>query len=113
MDEDQTLHETQSLIQRQFELDTPEDKSHSEVDFTELLANRIGWMIEHDIELLFSTLYRMDVSEEAVAQAMHPNAPELANVGLARLVLQRQKQRVETKRSYRQPPIDEDGEWEW
>ena len=105
---DQTLRETKSLIQWQFELDAPEEDPLSEVDFLKMLAKRIGWMIEHDIELLFSTLYRMDVSEEAVAQAMHPNAPELANVGLARLVLQRQKQRVETKRSYRQPPIDED-----
>jgi len=111
--DDQTLRETKSLIQGQFELDAPEEDPLSEVDFLNLLANRIGWMIEHDIELLFSTLYRMDVSEEAVALAMHPNAPELANVGLARLVLERQKQRVETKRSYRQPPIDEDGEWEW
>jgi len=113
MDEEQTLHETRSIIQRQFELDAGEDIPQSEVDFLEVLSNRIGWMIEHDIELLFSTLYRMDVSEEAVAQAMHPNAPELANIGLARLVLERQKQRVTTKRSYRQPPIEEDGEWEW
>jgi len=111
--DDQTLLETKALIQQQFELDAPGEDPLSEVDFLELLANRIGWMIEHDIELLFSTLYRMDVSEGAVAQAMHPNAPEMANVGLARLVLARQKQRVETKRSYRQPPIDEDGEWAW
>ena len=42
-----------------------------------------------------------------------PTASEPANIGLARLVLERQKQRAETKRSVKPAPLDEDDSWTW
>jgi hypothetical protein len=37
---------------------------------------------------------------------MHPDAPEPANWGLARLVLERQKERLETKRTLKPKPLE-------
>jgi len=42
---------------------------------------------------------------------MHPAAPEPAPMGLARLVLERQLQRVETKRTIKPAPLDDWEEW--
>lgn len=106
------LKDTLALITRDFELEeVPEEETITEEELLRLLSNRVAWMIEHDIELLFSTLYRMDVQEPLVERALHPNAPEPANIGIARLILERQKQRAYTKKHFKQPPLDED--WEW
>jgi hypothetical protein len=44
---------------------------------------------------------------------MRPDAPEPAHVGLARLVLERQKQRAETKQTIKPDPLEGLEGWEW
>lgn len=44
---------------------------------------------------------------------MRPDAPEPANWGLARLVLERQRQRAETKRTVKPGPLEGMEGWEW
>lgn len=106
------LKDTLNLISRDFELEeVPNDETLTEEELLRLLSNRVAWMIEHDIELLFSTLYRMDVQQSRVEQALHPNAAEPANIGIARLILERQKQRAYTKKHFKPPSLDED--WSW
>lgn len=98
------------LIVKDFELIAPEEEL-SEEEFFDFLADHIAYLIEHRLEYLFSLMYRMDVSERKVHLALSPEAPEPANIGIARLVLERQKQRVATKQSYKQvqpEDIDED-----
>ena len=49
--------------------------------------------------------------EQAIRKALAPDAPEIANIGLAKLILQRQKDRIFTKLKYKQEPLkgaDED-----
>lgn len=98
---------TTELIVRDFGL-TSLPPSPTEEDLLRLLADQIAGMISFNLELLLSTLYRLDVSEEKVNHALSPHCPEPANVALARLVLQRQLQRVRSKREYKQPDL---GEW--
>ena len=52
----------------------------------------------------------MDIEEQAIRKALAPDAPEPANIGLSRLILQRQKDRIYTKMKYKQPPLD-DSDW--
>jgi hypothetical protein len=63
------------------------------------------------MEQLMSLCYTLDVSEELVAEAFHPNAAEPANVGLARLLYARQCQRLETKRATKAQPLDDEDAW--
>jgi hypothetical protein len=83
----------------------------NEDELFRMLADQIAWMIERRMEWLLSLMYRMDIDEAQVQAALSPVAPEPANIGLARLVLERQKQRVHTKQTYRPSALDE--EWDW
>lgn len=101
------------LISRDFEL-APDETTPSEEELFEMLCDRIAWMIEHEMEYLLSLLYRNDVQEAKIQFAMSPFAPEPANIGLARLVMERQKQRLATKKQFGSQQLDNvDEELRW
>ena len=52
----------------------------------------------------------LDIKEQLIRDALAPDASELANIALARLILQRQKDRIFTKLKYRQKPLDKEDE---
>lgn len=109
--EEQQLAKTQELLAQDFAIEPGETE---EVRFTEdqllqLLAEQIADMIDGKMEVLLSLMYRLDISERKVHQALAPGAPEPPHLGLARLVLERQKQRAFTKLHYRPPKLDD--EW--
>lgn len=98
-------------IAKDFGLIVP-DTEWSEADLLRALADRVDYFMQNRMEELLSLLYRMDVSEADVATALHPNAPEPANVGIARLIIERQVRRAETKRRIKPEPLeDEDLRW--
>ena len=99
-----------ALVREPFEL-TPAEQPASEEALLALLAERIGEMLERRPESLMSLLYRLDVLEKKILPVMHPLAPEPANVGLARLVLERQKQRMATKRDIKTEPLEDWKDW--
>jgi hypothetical protein len=109
---DDTLQATSALVREEFGLEnTPAPGSEEEL--LSLLADRIAEMLERRPEYLMSMLYRLDVLEEKIHPVMRPDAPEPANWGLARLVLERQKERIETKRSVKTEPLKDMKDWEW
>lgn len=99
-----------SLLRAPFELEAVSIEPVTEEQLLAVLAERIADMLEHRPEYLFSLLYRLDVLEEKIRPVLRPGAPEPVNWGLARLVLERQKQRLETKRSVRPEPLGD--EWQ-
>jgi hypothetical protein len=105
--------QTKELIIRDFGLPESAERM-SEEELFRLLADHIDYMIEHQMEMLLSLMYRMDVDEGKVHFAMSPFAPDPANEGLAKLVLERQQQRAATKQHYKQGDIegiDKDLDW--
>ena len=110
--QDETIARLTALVREPFELTSVEPPVSEEV-LLAILAERIGEMLERRPEYLMSLLYRLDVLEEKIHPAMHPMAPEPANIGLARLVLERQKQRAETKRSVKTEPLEDWQDWAW
>jgi hypothetical protein len=108
---DNILQQTSALVREPFELEFAQPASEEEL--LALLAERIAEMLERRPEYLMSLLYRLDVLEEKIRPVMHPNALEPANLGLARLVLERQKQRAETKRTVKPEPLEGLKDWEW
>jgi len=107
-----TLEQTTELVRAPFELESASPPA-SEAELLALLAERIAEMLERRPEYLMSLLYRLDVLEKKIRPVMHPNAPEPAHIGLARLVLERQKQRAETKLKIKPEPLEGLDGWEW
>ena len=97
--------QTKELILRDFELAPPKE-SLTEKELFDLLVDQVDYMIQYKMDVLLSLMYRLDINERKVHEALSPLAPEPANVGLARLVLERQKQRQSTKQHYKQHPLE-------
>lgn len=89
-------------------LGLPEAGGQTEAEFLRRLADAVDYWMQHRMEQLMSICYTLDVDERLVAEAFHPGAPEPANVGLARLLYERQRARIRTKQEITSPPLNED-----
>ncbi len=95
------------VILRDFEIENAAQTEPTEAELLDLLRRQIEVMLERRPEFLFSLLYRMDVKEAKANAALHPLAPDPPAVGLAKLVMERQKERNRTRELYRQKPIED------
>jgi len=89
----------------------PSGGGYTEAEFIQKLADAIDYWMQYRMEQLMSLCYTLDVDEAGVAQAFHPGAPEPANLGLARLLYDRQLRRLETKQTIKSPPVDDADAW--
>lgn len=97
----EVLAETQALVARDLELDVPAFLTEEEL--LDALTGHVAAMMEgQQMEHLLSALYRMDVAEARVRAALSLDAEVAPARGIARLILDRQRERVRTKRLYRQ-----------
>jgi len=104
--------ETAKLIARDFGMEKVGQEELTEAELLRLLESQVAYYIEHQLEFLLSSLYRLDISEKLVRTALLPSSDVPANVAIAKLILDRQKKRVQTKQFYKQPKLDDLGE-EW
>ncbi len=109
MHDDDSLQQLQALVAQDFE-PVPTERMLTEAQLLEVLSEQIAWMLEHKLEYLMSLMYRLDVPESKVDEALSPAAEAPAHLALAQLILERQKQRVRTKRQY-PPPVLSDEDW--
>ncbi|MBP7184962.1 MAG: hypothetical protein KBA06_05605, partial [Saprospiraceae bacterium] len=63
-----------------------------------------------NMDYLLSLMYRLDIDERKINYAISPTASDAPNVGLAKLIIQRQKQRVFTKKTIKPAAIHEEDE---
>jgi len=99
-DSSSNFTETREMIIQDFGLDIP-GEGMDEAALFQILADAVAYMIEHRIDFLMSLLYRLDVLEPHINHALSPLCPDPANIALAKLIMDRQKQRVKTKADYR------------
>ena len=100
------------LIANKFELN--EDLSSvTEEQLVLALAERIEYLLRHRMDFLRSLLYRLDVLEVNINKAMLPGNPEPPHIALARLVIQRQKQRIETREKYKSKDFEDLEGWDY
>jgi hypothetical protein len=81
--------------------ETPSDEQ-----MIQMISERVEELLERNIELLMSYLYRLDVAEAKINAALDLSAIIPPHVGIATLIWQRQKERIATKKKYKQDPID-------
>ena len=103
---DNNTEQVQELIIKDFELESVKE-GLTEEELFDILSNHIAYMIERQLEMLMSLMYRLDIDEKKVNYALSPFSPDLPNIGIAKLVLERQKQRVFTKAYYKQKPLED------
>ena len=96
---------TLQLLAKTFELEAPDEEISDEQLF-QILADQIAYMIEFRMEYLLSLLYRNDVLEWKINEALSPANEDPANIALAKLVMERQQQRLATKEEYKVEPIE-------
>jgi len=92
------------LIYNDLSIENKGDLSESQL--LDILIDRVSWLLENDKDLLLSYLYRLDIEESKIDQALMPFGDDPANVALAKLILERQKQRITSKQKYKVDPID-------
>jgi len=83
-------------------------KYKSEIDDSEMLkhiADRVERLLKADPDLLMSYLYRLDVTEKSIQSALEMSVFPVPVI-FANLIWERQKQRLETKKRYKQDPIE-------
>jgi len=97
--EDTDLKDLAALIARDFSLELSEDLDRKAL--FDMLANEVAYLIEHKIDTLLSMLYRLDVLEPHINHALSPLCSEPANIAITKLILERQAQRIKTKKQYK------------
>jgi len=83
------------------------DDDQSDEAMLKLIEERVTELMTTQPELLFSYLYRLDVDEIQIKLALR-SEKDLPNLALSKLILQRQKRRIEYKKKFKQDPIDDE-----
>src|ERR1700759_109134 len=104
--------EVAALIQdlnKSYELQLGDVAALSELE--SMLAEKVNSIIQTDFWALVQLLYRIDVNETKLRGLLQENAGEDAGKLIARLILERQWQKIETRRQYRRDA--DSGEEKW
>ncbi|CAN5715741.1 hypothetical protein BH11BAC3_BH11BAC3_03110 [soil metagenome] len=79
----------------------------------QLLAEHINYLIQKDFQKLVFVLYRVDVNESKLKLLLQENRKEDAGNIIATLIIERQLQKIKSRKEYRQKndDIKEDEKW--
>jgi hypothetical protein len=96
-------------LNRSYELELGEHLNIDELE--DSLGQKINILIREDFSALVQWLYRIDVSESRLRKLLKVDTGEDAGKIIARLVMERQWQKMETRRQSRRDPSTGDSEW--
>ncbi len=78
----------------------------TEDDLYQAIKDRVAYLLEYNPDLLMSYLYRLDVLEKDINKVLAADSMVPPLEGLSTLILKRQKERIETKKKYKSPPVE-------
>ncbi len=97
-------------INQSLEVSIPDTAGLEELK--EKLAAHINFLINNHFDKLIFYLYRIDVSESKLKNLLAQNEGNKASAIIADLIIERQLQKIETrKQSGQQEPSDENEKW--
>ena len=104
------LQELARALKEKLELDIP--GSISEAEILLLLERKLGYLLEREPEAFFQALYRIDIPEQQLNAVLQRND---ALQELARMVYERQLEKVRSRNRYRDyfNNTDADKELKW
>ncbi|MFI5188466.1 MAG: hypothetical protein ACHQF0_17170 [Chitinophagales bacterium] len=98
-----------SELSQSMEIDLHEKRSIEELKLA--LTDHINYLITHDFNKLMRILYRVDVSEKVLRANLKNNESDAGNV-IAGMIIDRQLQKIETKRQFKtNDDIPENEKW--
>ena len=102
--------ELKYYLQQSFQL--PESVEEMQ-DAENFLADKMNQLIRDDFNHLVQVLYRIDVNETKLKQVLKDNPNEDAGKIIARLIIERQQQKMISRNSFKKPDenIDEAEKW--
>lgn len=98
------MNESFELIYNDLNIDAYAETTESEM--LDVIADRVEYFLKYDKDLLVSYLYRLDIEEKNIDQAITESMDDPLHIVLAKLILTRQKQRLESKSKYKVKPIE-------
>lgn len=101
------LKELQSMLSRSFDITLPGLVSREQILVA--LAAKIEQLISGNPDQLFSLLYRLDISEQKIKQAM--NTPGPVSYKIAILIYERQLEKIISRKRFGSERPDEDLAW--
>ena len=98
-------------INNELALALPEKLSMTELE--EQLTQHINHLINTDFEKLVYYLYRIDVNETKMKQLLQQQQGENAAQLIARLIIDRQLQKIKSRAEHKSNPTDDEGAERW
>jgi hypothetical protein len=88
-------------------LESKEEETAEEA-FIKLIAERVEFLMESNMELFINHLYRMDVDEKRINNTLllAEDSDETVYLAIARLIYERQKERIQTRGKFKQDHTD-------
>jgi len=89
---------TRELLSKEFGL----NQAMVAAEFEQRLQERLVYLMLNDMEGLLQLLYRIDVNEQKVKAAFAQSTPQDIAPELAKLIIDRMRQKAETRVRYRE-----------
>lgn len=99
------------LLNKELAIELAEKKSYNEIH-TEL-ATYINNKIKNDFDKLIAYLYRIDVNEEKLKSLLQQKPDEDAGNIIATLIIERQEQKIKSRKQFSQRENNFDEEEKW
>lgn len=99
------------LLNKELSLEFSEKLTMDELE--QQLTDHINHLINTDFEKLIYYLYRIDVNESKMKQLLQQQAGENAAQLIARLIIDRQLQKIKSRAEHRSNTIDDEGAERW
>lgn len=106
----QLLPETTWQLSADAALQTAPDITYEQLEA--LLAEKLELLISTDFQQFVLLLYKVDVSEFKIRQILESDLSPEVYKKIAALLIERQQEKVISRKTYSQPPPD-DGEEKW
>lgn len=77
------------------------EKVNTDGELLKLIEELVTELVNHDFERLLLMLYRLDVSEQKVKQAIDAAGPTNASRNIAELIMAREKEKAVSREQYK------------
>jgi lipopolysaccharide assembly outer membrane protein LptD (OstA) len=88
-------------------------KSNTYQQLQQEIAARINYLITNNFSLLISLLYRLDISEKKLRQLLGEPAKTTAGDIIAEMIIERQLQKIASRKAFKSNLSDISGEEKW
>jgi hypothetical protein len=98
-------------INRELDLDLSESIAYDELK--QNIVSHINHLINDDFEKLVYILYRVDVNESKIVEVLEKTRGENAAEQIAELIIERQSEKIKTRKEYGQDGADISNDEKW